>query len=179
MSTPAARRYAQALFMLGNEEKRLDALTREVRELGELVTSSPELQELLSNPVVPQDQRRAVMDAVLQRAGVSPTVRNAALLLTDRRRGALLPAIAAELQRRADEAAGKVQAEVISAAPLTEAQYAALTASLEKLTGRKITLARRTDPSLIGGVVTRVGDKVYDGSLKARLAEIRAAALPS
>lgn len=179
MSSPAARRYAKALFMLGVEEKRLEALTREVQSLAEVVTSSPELQQVLANPVVAVQTRRAVMTDILARLSVSPTVRNAALLLTDRRRGALLPAIAEDLQRLADEQSGKLQAEVTSAAPLTEAQYAALTATLEKLTERKITLSRKTDPTLIGGVVTRIGDKVYDGSLKGRLEELRQSALPS
>ncbi len=94
MSTPVARRYAKALYMIGVEENRLDALTREVKNLADVVRSSHELSVLLSNPVIAQETRRAVMNDILTRVGVSPTARNFTLLLTDRRRGAMLPAVA-------------------------------------------------------------------------------------
>lgn len=177
MSSPASRRYAKALFMIGVEENRLDALTREVRAVADSVKSSPELATLLSNPVVAQQTRRAVMTDVLGRVGVSASVRNAVMLLTDRRKGGLLPDVANALQGLGDEKSGKVQAEVTSAVPLSEAQYNRLTGVLEKLTGRSIALHRKVDPALIGGVVTRIGDKVYDGSVRTRLEELRQAAL--
>lgn len=179
MSEAVARRYARALLAIGEEEKRLDALTREVRALGDAVASSPELQSLLSNPIVAPQSRHAVMADIAARLGLSPVVRNAALLLTDRRRGASLPAIADALEGLVDERSGKVKAEVTSAAPLSDAQAARIQASLERLTGRKISLARKVDPALIGGVVTRVGDRVFDGSVRTRLEQIRATALAS
>lgn len=179
MSTAMARRYAKALLTIGEEEKRTEALTREVRALGDAVASSPELQSLLSNPIVPQESRRKVMEEVAARLSLSPVVRNAALLLTDRRRGASIPEIAAALESLLDERSGKVRADVTSASPLTEAQAQKIQATLEKLTGRKIALTRKVDPALIGGVVTRVGDRVFDGSVRTRLEQIRAAALAS
>ena len=177
MSTPAARRYARALYLLGVEEHRLDAMLAEVRRVADAVHSSPDLKSLLASPVVSNDHRRAVMIDVLARLAVMGTTRNAVLLLTERRRGALLPDIAEALTRLADERAGKVMAEVTSAAPITEAQALKLAAALEKLTGRKITLTRKVDASLLGGVVTRIGDTVYDGSVRTRLEEIRQASL--
>lgn len=179
MSEAVARRYAKALLAIGEEERRLDAVTREVRSLGDTVASSAELRALLSNPVVPQQARHDVMKDIAARLGVSPVVRDAALLLTDRRRGASLPDIAAALEALVDERAGKVKAEVTSAAPLTDAQAHRIQVSLERLTGRKILLARKVDPALIGGVVTRVGDRVFDGSVRTRLEQIRATALAS
>jgi F-type H+-transporting ATPase subunit delta len=176
---PAARRYAKALFDLAIEQNALDRMTAEMRAVGETVAGSRELQLALSNPTVDPASRKAVMSQVVQRLGVSPTVRNAVLLITDHGRVGVLPQIAELLGNLADERAGKVRAEVTSAAPLTEAQYTRLTATLERLTGRKISLARKVDPTLIGGVVTRIGDKVYDGSVKTRLAELRNALLPS
>ncbi len=173
MSTPVARRYAKALYMIGVEENRLEALAREVRSLADVVRASPELAALLSNPVVPQEARHAVMADIITRVGASPTARNFALLLTDRRRGAMLPAVAEALAALSDERAGKLQAHVTSAAALTEPQLAKVRAALEKLTGKTVALTHKVDPSLIGGMVTRIGDKVYDGSLKARLDEIR------
>lgn len=177
MSSPAARRYAHALYLIGVEENRLDALSRDFRSVADTVKSSPELRELLSSPVVSQQARKAVMTDILARLSVTGTTRNAVMLLTDRRRGALIPDIADALAMLSDERAGKVQAEVTSATPLTEAQAAKLVLVLEKLTARKITLTRKVDPTLIGGVVTRIGDKVYDGSVRTRLAEIRESAL--
>ena len=173
MSTPVARRYAKALYMIGVEENRLDALTREVKSLADVVRASPELATLLSNPVIAQETRRAVMSDILTRVGVSPTARNFTLLLTDRRRGAMLPAVAEALSSLSDERAGKVQAEVTSATPLSDAQIQKVRAALEKLTGKSVAVSHKVDASLIGGMVTRIGDKVYDGSLKARLNEIR------
>ena len=174
-----ARRYAKALLSLGEDEGRLDALTREVRSLGDAVASSQELRSLLASPVVPQEARRGVMEQIAARLGLSPTVRSAALLLTDRRRGAALPDVARALDALVDERAGKVKAEVTSAAPLTDAQALQVQGALERLTGRKIALSRAVDASLIGGVVARVGDKVFDGSVRTRLEQLRQAALAS
>lgn len=179
MSTPTARRYARALFMLGSEQGNVEQLSRELESVAATVRGSDELARLLSDPVVSPVDRKAVMTEVLSRLGVSPTARNAALLLTDRRKGALIPDVSDALRALGDEKAGKVQAEVTSAVPLGEGQYQRLTSVLEKLTGRKITLQRKVDPALIGGVVTRIGDKVYDGSVRTRLEELRQAAMQS
>ena len=177
MSKATARRYAKALFMIGVEDGRVDVLTREFNELAATVKGSHELSVLLASPVVRETDRRAVMRSVLERMGVSEITRNAALLLTDRRKGTLIPEVASALAALGDERSGKVRAEVTSAVPLSDDQYARLTGVLEKLTGRSIMLQRKVDASLIGGVVTRIGDKVYDGSLRTRLEELRAAAL--
>lgn len=177
MSIPAARRYAKALYMIGVEDNSLDAITRDLHAVAETVRSSKELHELLANPVIAQTDRRAVMAEIVSRLGLGATTRNAVMMLTDRRRGALIPEIAEALAQLSDERQGRLHAEVTSAVALTEAQASRLTASLEKLTGKKISLKRKVDPSLIGGVVTRVGDKLYDGSVRTRLEEIRQQAL--
>jgi F-type H+-transporting ATPase subunit delta len=176
---PAAARYAKAIFELGNEEKNLERMTAELKTVGDAVAVSAELRAVLSNPSVNPAARKAVMTEVVGRLGLSPVVRNTVLLLTDARRAELLPEIVDALTQLADERAGKLRAEVSSAAPLSEAQYTRLTAALEKLTGRKISLTRKVDATLIGGVVTRIGDKVYDGSIKSRLVELRQSLLPS
>jgi F-type H+-transporting ATPase subunit delta len=177
VSTPIARRYAKALYLLGVEENRLDGLTREVKSLGDTVRASAELASMLSNPSVSQSARRAAMGEILTRLNASATTKNFAMLLTDRRRGALLPAVADALSALNDERAGKVRAEVTSATALTDAQVTKVRVALEKLTGKAVSLTQRVDPTLLGGVVTRIGDKVYDGSLRTRLDEIRQAAM--
>lgn len=177
MSSPLARRYARALFMLGEEQGNVALFSRELDHVAEAVRGSAELLRLLADPVVSPVDRKSVMTEVLSRLGVSPTVRNAVLLLTDRRKGAHLPEVAEALRALGDEKAGKVQAVVTSAVPLGEGQYQRLATVLEKLTGKKVTLERKLDPALIGGVVTRIGDKVYDGSVRTRLEELRHAAM--
>ncbi len=165
--------------MIGVEENRVDALGKELASVAETVRGSKELTRLLSSPVIPQDARRSVMKEVLAKLGVGAVVRNAVLLLSDRRRGALVPEISDAYAQLGDEKTGKVHAEVASAVPLSDAQYARLAKLLEQLTGKTVTLARKVDPALIGGVVTRIGDKIYDGSVRTRLAELRQAALQS
>jgi len=169
----AARRYAKALLRLGVAESRLEALVGEVESIGASYASSPELRDMLDNPRLSEGQRQQILSAVLDRASVSKTVRNAAVLMVGRGRIAILPDVAKQLRMLADEHAGRQRAEVVSAAPLPESFYAGLKAELERLTGRTIDLERRTDPTLIGGVVTRVGDKVYDGTIRSRLDDLK------
>ena len=176
---PVARRYAKALFELALETHSLEKVTSEVRSVADALVASPELETVLTSPTVPVPARVAVMTAVLERLAVSPMVKNAVLLITERSRASVLPRIAATLGDLADEKAGRVRAEVTSAVALSEAQYQQITASLQKLAGRSITLVRNVDPSLIGGVITRIGDTVYDGSLRARLEGLRSALLAS
>jgi F-type H+-transporting ATPase subunit delta len=176
---PAARRYAKAVFALALDDNAVDRVGNELRSVAETIDGSPELAAVLGNPTVTPAARAAVMGAIVARLGLSPVVANAVRLITDHRRAPLLPRIAEAYVQLADERAGKLRAEVVSAQPLTDAQYTRLAAALEKMTGRAISLARRVDPTLIGGVVTRIGDKVYDGSVRARIDEIRQTLLPS
>jgi len=176
---PVARRYAKALFELAVEQNAVEKITAEVKSVADTIASSPELAAALASPTVPVPSRKAIMSQIADKLGVSPIVKNAILLITDHNRANALPRIANALSELADEKAGKLRAEVTSAAPLSEPQYSKLTATLEKITGRKISLLKKTDPTLIGGVVTRIGDKVYDGSVKSRLEEIRLSLLPS
>ncbi len=176
---PVARRYAKALFELAVEANALDKFTADLKSVADTIAQNPDLLSALTNPTVPVPARMAIMEQVADKLGLAPIVKNAVLLITDHNRASALPRIASALSELADEKAGKLRADVISAAPLTDVQYGKLTATLEKLTGRKISLVKKTDPSLIGGVVTRIGDKVYDGSVKSRLEEIRLSLLPS
>jgi F-type H+-transporting ATPase subunit delta len=175
----AAKRYAKAVFDLAGESGELEKVTAEFRSVGALIEGNRELSSALANPMVEPGQRKGVMKALLERLAVSTLTKNAVLLITDHRRADVLPQIAVELGRLSDERAGRVQAEVSSAAPLSEPQYQKVAASLERLTGRKISLQRKVDPALISGVVVRVGDKVFDGSVSSRLKELRTALLPS
>jgi F-type H+-transporting ATPase subunit delta len=173
-----ARRYAQALLELGVEQNSLDAIVEELESVASMWESSHELRNALENPLVPHAAKNAVMNDVAARIGVSPTTRNTLLLLVDRRRIKTLPYLARSLRELADARKGVVRAEVTTAVALADAYYARLQAQLEKLTGKRIVVDRRIDPTLLGGVVTRIGDRIFDGSLRTRLQSLRDALMP-
>jgi F-type H+-transporting ATPase subunit delta len=173
-----ARRYAQALLELGLEGGTLDRLVDEMTTIAQAWETSPELRNALENPLVAHAMKKAVMNELVEQIGASPTTRQALLLLVDRRRTKTLPYIAQFLRELADARKGVVRAEVTTAAPLSEAYYARLQAQLEKMTGKKVVVDRKTDPLLIAGVVTRIGDRILDGSLRTRLQSIKDSLMP-
>ena len=164
-----ARRYARALLDIGIAKGVYEQLGKDMDELGALYGGSRDLTEALTNPVFPLARRRAVLEAILERTKVSPITRNFALLLLDRDRIPYLPAIARELRLMVDERAGRVRGVVTSARPLAPDHLAGIQAALEKASGRKVLLEKREDPALLGGVVAKVGDVVYDGSVRTQL----------
>ncbi len=167
MSTGAvAERYARALFELGQEGGILGPLTEQIQRFAELYTESPELRAVLDNPVVAPEKREAVLSDIASRLGLGQIGANAIRYLSHRRRLAALPDIARRLASLADEKSGILRASVTTAAQLSESFYEKLRAELEALTGKKVVLERKQDPSLIAGVVTRIGDNVVDGSVR-------------
>jgi F-type H+-transporting ATPase subunit delta len=174
-----ARRYAQALLDLGVETGQLDALVDEFGSLASAWETSPELRNAIENPLVSHDAKKAVVGELASRINASPTTRNALRLLIDRRRAKALPSIARQLREFADARKGVLRAEVTTAAPLSEAYYGRLQAQLEAMTGKKVVVDRRTDPDLIAGVVTRIGDRILDGSLRTRLQSLRDSLMPA
>jgi F-type H+-transporting ATPase subunit delta len=173
-----ARRYAQALLELGVEQNTLDRIVGELESIAGMWESNHELRNALENPLVPHAAKTAVMGDLAARLGLSETTRNTLLLLVDRRRIRTLPYIARTLRELADARKGVLRAEVTSAAPLSEAYYTRLQAQLEKMTGKRVVVDRHTDPSLIAGVVTRIGDRIFDGSLRTRLQSLHDALIP-
>lgn len=168
-----ARRYAQALLELGIEQKDLDRLVEELGRFADGWETSPELRNAIENPRVPHAAKRAVVNELADRLGATPTVRHALLLLVDRRRTQALPYVASMLRELADARKGLMRAEVTTAVPLADAYYARLQAQLERMTGKRVVIDRRTDASLIAGVITRIGDRIIDGSLRTRLQSFR------
>ncbi len=164
-----AERYARALCELAVESGQLEATTQQVTDVAALYDSSPDLRAVLDNPIVPEATRAAVLDAVVQRLGLGTAARNTVRLLVRRRRLTALPELARALRRLADERTGMIRAVVTSATPLIEADAQRLAEQLARTTRQKVVLERRVDPTLLAGVVTRIGDKVIDGSLRGRL----------
>jgi len=113
-----------------------------------------------------------------EQIGASVTTRHTLQMLVDRRRVQTLPYVARYLRELADRRKGVLRAEVTTAAPLSDAYYDRLRAQLEKMTGQKVVVDKRLDPALVAGVVTRIGDRILDGSLRTRLQSLKDALLP-
>lgn len=168
-----ARRYAKAIFEIGSDQGGLDKLGSDLRTLSAAMKESAELTQVLTSPALKKADRRKVIDALLQRIGSVTTTRNTIYLLLEGERLGSLPMISRELDRMIEEKAGRVSAEVVSAKPLDPSQLSQITASLEKLSGKKVSVSTRQDPDLLGGVVAKVGDTVFDGSLRTQLRNLR------
>ena len=173
ISASLARRYARAVLDIGVETDTFEQLGKELDELAAMYSGSRDLTEALTNPVFSHTRRRAVLLAILDEAKVTTIVRNVVLLLFDRDRLPYLPGIARELRAMVDERGGRARATVTSARALTADQVKKVKASLERLSGKQILLDKKTDAGLIGGIVAKVGDTVYDGSIRSQLEQMR------
>lgn len=173
-ASAADHRYAKALFALAREEGLVEAVGSEFQRLVEVLREVPALRDVLVRPLYPAAERRAALAAVGTRLGLSPLLQNFCAFLIDQRRTRELESISAEYQRLAEEAAGRVRGEVVAAAPLAAAQLQRLRAALARQVGHEVELTVRVDPALLGGAWARVGDLVFDGSLRTQLAQLRA-----
>lgn len=173
VSGSLARRYARAFVQLGVSAGNLDQLGADLRKFAAAMKSSAELVSSLTNPAIRRADRRKVIDALLAHFKAAAATKNLVTVLLDGERIATLPMISREVDAMIEARAGRVSAEVSSATELTPAQLAQLTTVLERLSGKKIDVVKRVDPSLIGGVVAKVGDVVYDGSLRSQLHLLR------
>lgn len=168
-----SRRYAKAVLEMGLENKNLDAMGGDLRSLAKAMKESAELVTVLTNPAIRRNDRRRVLDGLLDRIGAQQHTKNLVYLLLDGERLGSLEGISREVDAMIEARSGRVSAEVTSAKPLDGAQLAQITAALEKLSGKKVDVSKREDPSLLGGVVAKVGDVVYDGSLRTQLRTLR------
>jgi len=172
-SGSAARRWARALFAIGEERGNLAAIVRDVAQAAQTWGESEELRAAMGNPLLSEGTRRRIWKGVVDRIGASAVSRSFFSLLLDKSRLPDLPGIARELEALSDRKAGRLRAEVIGAAPVTEQLVARLRSALQRRTGKAVVVTARHDPDLIGGIVTRVGGLMYDGSLRTRLARLR------
>jgi F-type H+-transporting ATPase subunit delta len=169
----AARRYARALFGLAREESRVEVIRAELCGLSDLITQTSELRVVLLTPLYPARERKGVMNGLSARLNLSKSVRHFFAFLIDQRRLLDVAGVRDEYERLADEATGVVTAEVTAAAPLDERRRERLQRALSHHTGQQVLLDVSIDPSLIGGAIAKVGDLVFDGSVRAQLARLR------
>lgn len=173
IASSVARRYARALFSLAEESKQVEPSARALTAFADAWDASPELRSIFENPAFGIEPRKKVVVGVAQRVGASPMITNTLQLLTERNRIGFVREIADAFRALAETATGVLRAEIVTATDLPDAYYARLEKTLADATGKKVVLVKKKDPSLLGGVVTKVGDKVFDGSLRARLADLR------
>jgi len=168
-----ARRYARAVLEIGTANGNLDKIGADLRSLAKAMRESAELVTALTNPAIRRADRRRVIDGLLQRIGAEPHTKNLVYLLLDGERLGSLEAISREVDAMIEAKAGRMSAEITSARPLDATQLSQIITSLEKLSGKKVAVTRREDPDLLGGVVAKLGDTVYDGSLRTQLRTLR------
>jgi F-type H+-transporting ATPase subunit delta len=174
MTSPAiVNRYANALvdIVLSASSGIDPALAvSQLRSFEEALHTAPELGTALASPAVPAARKRQVIRRIADALGFDRIVRNFLLVLSDHYRAAALPEMIRAFEVLADERLGFLHAEVVSASELTEPHREQLAVELGKLAASRIRMKFVVDPNLIGGVTARIGSKVYDGSVRGRLA---------
>ena len=165
--------YAAAFLEVARAEGALGTVGNELASFAGAFEGSPQLQSALTDTFLPVERRQTVVAELLGNA--SPVTTNLVSMLVGAGRAKDIPAVASAFLSRAASEQGRVSGEVRSAHPLSLDQQGALTAAIEKSTGKKVALTFLVDPSVLGGVVTTIGDTVIDGSIRNRLDQLKAA----
>ncbi|MBV5306429.1 MAG: F0F1 ATP synthase subunit delta [Desulfobulbaceae bacterium] len=171
--TILARRYAKALFAVGKEEGKFEEYNETLQGVAGLYTSHPQVVDALTNPLYPMDIRQKVMAGMIVSMGVEKIMANFLNLLVEKKRAVILPEVAEEFQAMVDNEKNVSHGSVVSAIALSEALQDKVRAALEKLTGKKVALTTSVDPSIIGGIIAKVGDLELDGSIRTQLAGLK------
>ena len=169
----SAARYAKALLDVATKESDPERAEQELAAFVELVQQHPDLQRAFANPVVSAADKRAVAQQLLDRLKPTSPAGKLVLLLASRGRLALLPDLLDVYRERLMEHRNVLRAEVTTASALPPARAAQLQQRLAAATGRVVTMTTKVDASIIGGVVTRIGSTVYDGSVATQLAKVK------
>jgi len=169
----SAARYARALLDITIAESDPVAAEKDLAAFVDLVQQHPDLQRTLANPVVSATAKRAVVQQLLERSQPTPPAGKLLLLLASRGRIELVPEVLDVYRELLMEHRKVIQAEVTTAAPLAPERVSELQQRLAKITGRAVTMTTKVDQAIIGGIVTKIGGTVYDGSVATQLAKVR------
>ncbi len=172
MSDTRITAYADAAFSIARAEGNLGEVEDELFRLGRVLESSEELRSTLTDPHLPAARRQQIVEDLLEGKATTTTTAIVSMIV-GAGRAADLPKIAQELVQRSASDRGEAVAEVRSAVPLTEEQISRLAAALAARTNREITVKNIVDPTVMGGIVTQIGDSVLDGSVRTRLNQLR------
>lgn len=168
-----ARRYATALADVVTARGEAQEVQRELTAWQTMMQSNEQLLEVFRNPTIPYEQKRKVLNALITRASVRPTTANFLQVLLQNQRLADLNEVNKRFAQILDERSGVVSAEVTTARPVPQAAQDALRTKLTSLTGKNVRLSFATDEELIGGIVTRIGSTIYDGSVRNQLQQVK------
>ncbi len=168
-----ARCYAKALLLIGKDDGQAEGYKGELDGFTGLMEREQELQQAICNPLYDMEGRKKVLQAVIERLKLSRVMRSFLVLLFDKGRIGFLASINDFYNKLADELKGIARASLVSASELSEDAIEKIRSTLSKMTGKEVVLEVKQDVSLIGGVVTRLGDLVLDGSIKTQLLNMR------
>jgi F-type H+-transporting ATPase subunit delta len=174
MATALALRYARAFADVA-ESAKLDssAAQSQLRDFVETLAGSRDLRELLENPSIEQASKLKVLDAIAKRLGMFAQVRNFLAVIIEHGRLAELNDILDEYREIADADSGAVEAKIVTARPLNDADRAQLEAQVTRMAGAHVRATYAQDASLIGGAVVEIGSTIYDGSVRAQLQQLK------
>jgi F-type H+-transporting ATPase subunit delta len=148
-------------------------MLEELHTMEALLAESDQLRRVMENPSIPGEQKRAVLDVVIQRTGGARPVRNFIAVVTDHRRLPLFSEIVKQVEQELNERLGFAEAQVTSARQLSDPEKQTLEAEIAKLTGKRVRARYQQDTALLGGAVVQVGSTIYDGSVNGQLERIR------
>jgi F-type H+-transporting ATPase subunit delta len=171
-ATTIARRYAEAMADVAIAHNVVDQIDSELRTFAEMLRQSRELADVFASPVLPHQDKGNVLEAIIARARPGDYTANLLRTMLTHHRLPLISEVYEQYRRIINERRGVVIAEVTTAQPLTPQEQAQLSQRLQAITGKHIEFQFKTEAALIGGVVTRIGSVVYDGSVRTQLQEI-------
>lgn len=172
MTASVAGRYASALFELARDQNALAGVEADLNAFAAMLESSSDLTSFVRSPVLSSDDQVRALDAILGAVGIGGVTRNFLLLVARNRRLFVLADMIVLFRKLAARARGEVAADVTSALPLTDAQMEALRVQLRAIAGKDVVVAAKVDPSLLGGLIVRIGSRMVDSSLKTKLASL-------
>jgi F-type H+-transporting ATPase subunit delta len=168
-----ARRYAEALADVAIAHNQVEQIDNEVRTFADMIRASRELYDLFASPIISQTDKARVLDVLIARTQPGPMTANLLRTMLNHYRLHHLDVIYEQFRREMNERKGIVLAEVTTAQPVGPAERERLSRELTAMTGKQVQFEFKSDPALIGGVVTRIGSVVYDGSIHTQLQEIK------
>lgn len=170
----ASLQYATALADIVLEQGAAEPTRIQLEEFRAAFAESAELRNFLISPAIPRDAKHGVIEKIVARLGASKIIRNFLFVMSDNQRVHLLPEIADTFKQVLEQRQGVAEAQVTSPLELTDVQKTSLVRTLERVSGKKIQARYFLDPALLGGVLVKIGDMIYDGSVRNRLHQLRA-----
>lgn len=168
LNKSVARRYAEAFFSIAREANKMDEFSTELGKIVQSIKETEGLGEYFAHPLVPAKQKKELATKIFAQA-VSPMTLNFLLLVIDKKRETYLELIHQEYEDMADDSRNIKKAELISAMPVSDQDVQILADNLSRSTGKTIKLDLSVDPTMIGGLKIRVGDKIIDASVAKKL----------